>query len=212
MEKNVKQVSNKRLIISSFVVAISIVVIGVSFTYAYFTMRYSGKASVQENKAAIMDVTSTLTNATAINAIPMELIEASEVDTLAKKVEFSVTNEATSNVDVKYIVKLVDFSITKNLFSKYFKWRLVVNPGENQKVINGNFLGDNTAEPGNDTTKLTDLTKDLVSEAEALPLKKSTTDHLVFYIWLENEESVDQLYLTNGSFNAKLQVEAFPTK
>lgn len=196
------------------VFVISIVVIGVSVSYAFYTANMTGNASVPSSNAAIMNVTTNLAEAGAINAAKLSLIDATDYLTKAQKVEFSVTNETTSNVKAKYIVKLVEMSLSKNLASKYFKWSLVVNAGtSNAKTFSGTFA-DTTigAEGTTDKTLVSDLTKTLITDANALTLNIGATDNIDFYIWLENDSAVDQLYLTNGNFTGKLSIEAVPTK
>ena len=212
----IKLISNKRLLISASILVFSIVVIGFSLTYAYFSVGYGGKAEVNGNQAAILNVDSDLKNASAINETEMALINQEDVENEAKKVTFDVINQGSSTVNAKYIVKLIDYSITKNLSSKYFKWKLVVNPGEGEQVFTGNFLqnpeDEGTKLTGDDTDNLTGLSKVLVNEDEALTLNIGKTDHLVFYVWLENDEALNQIYLTSGEFRGKLSLEAFPTK
>ncbi len=212
----VKLISNKKLLISASILAVSIVLIGFSLTYAYFTVGYGGKADINGNQAAILNVDSDLKNASAINETEMALINAEDVDTEAKKVTFDVINQGTSTVNAKYVVKLINYSITKNLSSKYFKWKLVVNPGESEQVFTGNFLqneeDEGTKLVGDASDKLTGLNMELVSEDEALTLNIGKTDHLVFYVWIENDNDLNQIYLTNGEFRGRLSLEAFPTK
>ena len=214
--KEIKFISNKKLLISAFIIVIAIVLIAFGLTYAYFSIGYGGNADVSGNRAAILNIDSTLKNASAINETEMSLISEDEIETEAKKVTFDVINQGTSTVDAKYIVKLIDYSITKNLSSKYFKWKLVVNPGEVEQVFTGNFLqnpeDEGTKLTGDDTDNLTGLSKVLVNEDEALTLNIGKTDHLVFYVWLENDEALNQIYLTSGEFRGKLSLEAFPTK
>ena len=215
-KEKVRVINNKRLVISASILVFSIVVIGFSLTYAYFTVGYGGKAEINGNKAAILNVDSDLKNASAINETEMALINTEDVETEAKKVTFDVINQGTSTVNAKYIVKLIDYSITKNLSSKYFKWKLVVNPGEGEQVFTGNFLqnpeDEGTKLTGDATDNLTGLNMELINEEEALTLNIGKTDHLVFYVWIENDSSLNQIYLTNGEFRGRLSLEAFPTK
>ena len=216
-EKEAKMISSKKLFASASILVFSIIIIGFSLTYAYFTIGYGGKASINGNKAAVLDIDSDLKNASAINETQMSLINAGEVETAAKKVSFDITNTSSSTVNGKYVIKLSNYSLTKNLSSKYFKWRLVINPGESEQVFNGDFLQNSEDEgtklTGNsETDKLTGLNKDLISEDEAVTINIGDTHHLVFYIWLENDSALNQLYLTNGEFKGKLSLEAFPTK
>lgn len=216
-KEEVKVINEKKLVISASILVVSIIIIAFSLTWAYFTVGDSGKAAINDNKTAILNVDSNLKNASAINETEMALITPENVESEAKKVTFDVTNQDTSNVNAKYIVKLVDYSITKNLSSEYFKWKLVVNPGEDEQVFSGNFLQSDIPEGTTltgveENDKVSGLEKELVSEEEALTLNVGESDNLVFYVWLENTQSNNQLYLTNGEFRGKLSLEAYPVK
>ncbi len=193
---------------------ISIMVIGVSVSYSFFNISVEGSKEVTPSNATPFEVTTTLNDATAINAAQLALIDGSTYETNAEKVSFSVTNSASSGVKAKYTIDLVEMSITKNLASKYFKWALVVNPeGDNPQVFTGDFADSNIGAEGNsDTTLVTGLTKTLLNDKNALILDIGATDNLDFYIWLENDEVIDQLYLTNGDFSGKLSMNAVPTR
>lgn len=198
---------------------LAIVIFGVSTSYAYYVANIKGQASVDESKTAVLNVTTTLENAPAISASKMTIINAADYLTKAQKVDFSITNETTSNVKAKYTLKLVEMSITKNLSSKYFKYAVIVNAGkDNEKTFTGNFLDEENIAPENTSvTKdnpetVKGLTKNLIDEDNALILDIGSTDTLSFYIWVENDDNVDQLYLTNGNFSAKLSVDAYPVK
>lgn len=215
--KNQKMVNDKKLVISASILVVSICIIAFSLTWAYFTIGNSGSEQINNNKTAILNVDSDLKNASAINETEMSLIDQANIEDDAKKVTFDVVNQDTSNVNAKYIVKLVDYSITKNLSSKYFKWKLVVNPGDSEQVFNGNFLQTDIPEgtklTGNEIDdKVSGLEKELITEDEALTLNVGDSNNLVFYVWLENDDANDQIYLTNGEFRGKLSLEAYPVK
>lgn len=212
-----KFVLNSAMRITIFVLAI--IVFGISTSYAYYVANIKGQANVDTSQTATLNITTTLESAPAISASKMSIIDASDYLTKGQKVDFTVTNEATSNVKAKYTLKLVDMSITKNLSSKYFKYAIIINAGtDNEKILTGNFLdATNIASEGTTVTKdspetVAGLTKTLINDDEAVLLDIGTTDTLSFYIWLENDDNVDQLYLTNGNFSAKLSLDAYPTK
>ena len=218
-EKKVKLINKKKLLFSVTILVCSIVIIGFSLTYAYFEVSYTGSENVTGNKAATLNVTSTLQNADAINESEMVLIESSQVEDKARKVTFNVKNENNSNVKAKYTVKLVNYSITKNLSSEYVKWKLVVTHGSGSpSTFQGNFLQSNVPEGtrlqnnGQGEDVITSLNKELIPENQALELAAGASDTLTFYVWLENDSTKDQLYLTNGKFSGKLSVEAYPSK
>ena len=213
-EKKVKLISNKKLLFSSSILVCSIAIIGLSLTYAYFEATYTGSENVLGNKAATLNVTSNLGTVSAITGSELSLIESTEVNAKARKVEFTVSN-TNSNIKAKYTIKLINYSLTKNLSSQYFKWKLDVktNNGGNAQTFNGNFLDAGIATEGTkDTTVVSGQTKILVNDTNAIELDINETDTVDFYIWLENAANVNQLYLTNGSFSGKLSIEAFPVK
>lgn len=212
-----KDIPNKSLTKYSIMVivfVISVIVIGISLSYAYFSAYFDGISDTAPGQAAILDVSTTLTSVPVINAARLALIEATEYKEKAEKIEFTVTNEATSNINAKYTIKLVEMSLTKNLFSKYFKWKIVVNEGTaEEKIFDGDFSDENIAQEGTtELDKVTDLTKILLNDGEALTLTVNKTDQIKFYLWLENAENIDQIYLTNGEFQGKLSMDAVPTK
>jgi len=212
-----KQVTPKNSLMKSTVTTIifivSIMVFGVSISYAYYTANFKGNSEVPSSTAAQLDVTTTLTTVPVINAAQLAIIEPSEYLTKGEKVSFSITNEATSNVKAKYVIKIVEMSLSENLFSKYLKWSLVVNHADGtSKTFNGDFSDESHAEGNSSTTKVDKLSKTLIADDEAIVLNIDSTDQLTFYIWLENDDTVDQLYLTNGDFQGKISMNAVPTK
>ena len=210
-EKEIKLISNKKLLLSASILVCSIVIIGLSLTYAYFETTYTGSENVTGNKAAVLNVTTTLDTNSAINAPELSLINSGEVESKAKKFTFTITNTNTSTVKAKYTVNLSNYSITKNLQSKYFKWKLVASNSGTSKTFQGTF--ENGAEPtGTDKSSQNNLSKELITDAQGVELALGATDTLTFYLWLENDAGVNQLYLTNGSFSGKLSVEAIPAK
>lgn len=214
MENNTQKRETKKYLVMVVVFVLSIVVIGVSASYAFFSASITGNGEVPSSSTGTLNVTTTLTNTPAINSTELVIIDAAEYKTKGEKIEFSVTNQNTSNVNAKYTIKLVEMSLSKKLFSKYFKWELVINEGtEGEKKFNGNFADAAIAAEGNeDSTLVTNLTKILVPEEEALKLNVSQTDQIKFYIWLENDVNENQLYLTEGTFNGKLSLDAVPSK
>ena len=210
-KKNNNRISKKAYILMA-VLIISIIVLGVSITYAYFTLNVRSNATTPVNKAAKMNVTTTLESAEEIVASRIPLISSTDVNTSAQKVTFSVTNHDDSNVKAKYTIKLTNTQITKNLASKYFKWRLVITHEDNSTdTFNGNFIDSNVTEGDSSKDILNIGTKELMSSSDAITLDINKTDSIVFHLWLENDEAVDQIYLTEGSFQGRLALDAIAT-
>lgn len=201
------------------VFVLAIVVFGISVSYAYYSANMKGSTDVSQSYAGTFDVTTTLSSATAINTSRLALIESGTYLNSAEKVSFTVTNQTTSDVKAKYTINLVEMSITKNLSSEYFKWALVFNAGTStEKTITGNFLDSTNIAPEGTTVDkdspetVTGLTKALLNDTNAQILDIGSTDAVDFYIWLENDSSLDQLYLTNGAFSAQLSLDAVPSR
>ena len=211
MEKKSKNNAVKSgIFIAVFV--LSIMILGVSVSYAYFSANIVGSSDTDENQVGNFNVTTTLTSGGTIHATSLAIIDGSEYLTKAESIGFTVTNTAESTVRAKYAIHLTDITISKNILSKYFKWAIVVN-SDTSHAITGDFQDTSlVAEGTSDTTTVTIDSKVLVSEEEALELDIGATDTLTFYLWLENDDSVDQLYLTNGNMTAKLSLDAFPVR
>ena len=117
MEKKSKNKAVKSgIFIAVFV--LSIMIIGVSVSYAYFSANVVGSSDTGENQAAKLNVTTTLTSGGAINATSLAIIDGSEYLTKAEHFEFTVTNNTDSTVRAKYAINLTDITISKNIFHK----------------------------------------------------------------------------------------------
>ena len=206
---------NMRNITLSIIVILLVITMGIGISYAFYMIGMTGKSDVAESKAAVLNLTTTLEQVDRINTNNLQLTEITEnnyADVVTDKVTFTVTNESTSNINGKYNLYLKEMEMTKNLSSQYFKWAAVVS-GTNSKIVTGNFLDTtNLGVEGNtDRTIVSNLTKTLIDDANALTLAPGQTDTITFYIWLENA-SVDQVYLTNGTFAGKLAIDAVAVK
>lgn len=206
---------NMRNITLSIIVILLVITMGIGISYAFYMIGMTGKSDISESKAAVLNLTTTLEQVDRINTNNLQLTEITEnnyADVVTDKVTFTVTNESTSNINGKYNLYLKEMEMTKNLSSQYFKWAAVVS-GTNSKIVTGNFLDTaNLGVEGNtDRTIVSNLTKTLIDDANALTLAPGQTDTITFYIWLENA-SVDQVYLTNGTFVGKLAIDAVAVK
>lgn len=203
----------KNHVIKIGILIVSIVTIGISMTYAYYTAKISGSADVDNTTVAEFHITSTLADSTAISNMKMGLIESTEIKDKADKVEFSVTNSSTSTVSGQYYVYLVNVNLSKNLYSEYFKWELVRKTDLGESVIEtGSFKEAERSDTPLDGEQDNVMTssENITLNKVALEIPKGTTDNLIFRLWLENDPNVNQVELTNGSFEGKLKIEATP--
>ena len=194
---------------------IGIIVIGISISYAFYSINMTGNSDMSQSTAAQLDFTTNLTSVSEINTTRLQLLDVTNsnfTELVTDKVTFTVTNQNTSNINGKYTLNLKEMSISKNLSSQYFKWAVVVS-GTNTKTITGNFLDASGIAPEGttDKTEISNLSKVLIDDENALTLEPGQTDTITFYIWLENA-AVDQIYLTSGSFSGKLSLDAVPSK
>ena len=190
------------------ILVVSLIVLGVSTTYAFFTSIIEGTPTETSFTAAKLDVTTNLDNVSEINNLKMQLINAEEKDTKADKVTFEVKSAETSTIDATYQVFLRNIQITKNLCGesgKYFKWEL----SDGSTTQNGTFENkceDQVSDNENSEISIDDITL----TTSPVTLSKGETDNLIFRMWLENDDNVNQIELTSGTFSGKLYLEAVP--
>lgn len=207
--------SNRRNISKILVLVVALIVLGVSGSYAFYTTTIKGTAKTTKATSGVFRVTSNLDSTKAIKNSKINLTNAEDVATKAEKVTFTVTNASDSNIEGNYFITLKEITISKNLFSNYFKWELL--NGETS-VASGNFGFDsntiNTIRTDTPTEgeadNVTTTIKDIKLNTEAILLPVNTTHNLTFRIWLENDKNQNQIELTNGTFSGRLYLEAIP--
>ena len=210
-----KKKRDARSLVLGIIAIMLVITIGIGISYAFYMIGMTGRSDVSQSTAAVLNLTTTLEQVDRINTDKLQLTDITNnnyAEVVTDKVTFTVTNESSSNVNGKYNLYLKELALTRNLSSQYFKWAAVVS-GTNSKIVTGNFLDTtNLGVEGNtDRTIVSNLTKTLIDDANALTLAPGQTDTITFYIWLENA-NVDQLYLTSGSFSGKLAIDAVPVK
>ena len=124
----------KKYLVISILFVVSLAMIGLSLSYAYFTLNFKNPEgedkTIPPNTAANLNVTSTVDDAEAINTKDLALIDEDEISTAAQHVHFTVTNNEDSTIAASYTINIVDMQISKNLLSQYFKWKVVVTHGD----------------------------------------------------------------------------------
>ena len=183
MEFNKNQSSTKIYILGALIITVSLIIIGVSMSYAYFVN------SVQEvnpdNKEVRISSGELVMNfaATAVG-----LINDSEITTTAEHTDFSVTLPSDAKVNsALYNIFITELNISDNLKSPYLKWSLY-NGGTS--VASGTFENIGT--------------KTTLNLKENITINKGSTDSYVLYIWLSNDPNNNQTQLLNGSFSGKV--------
>jgi len=184
-----------------------LIVIAVSFTYAYFSRSIStnGKNTETVVETGLLDIdfaTSayiTNSNATLIND------DNAYLD--ADRTVFSVARSKLNTVEyVYYTLQLVDIDISSNLKSLYLKWSLYETTditSETTPLSSGDFSElecfDDEEENEVCTLSLYDT---------KIPLAKNVTDDFTLIIWLSNDENKNQTELLKGEISGRVQVSA----
>lgn len=193
MEEIKNQASSKAYIIGALVITVSLIVIGISMSYAYFANRVE-EINPEKKGVTISSGNLDMTFATSatINATAAGLVNDTDITTKAEHTNFSITLPSTAKVaSATYNLYLTDLNISNNLKSPYLKWSLYKN---NTKVVDGNF-----ASIGTSTT---------LNLETAVTISKGTTNDYILYIWLSNDPNVNQTSLLSGTFSGKVGFKA----
>lgn len=185
MKRNIKEI----------VFAVSVIVILVSITYrlsyAYFVATVTGNSTATASTIGAGTLNVNFTTSQYVSNDSLMLISDADKATSAEKMLFSVSQATATTVAARYNVYLTELSISNNFKSSDFKWELLRN---SSVIASGNFT---TAVSGTDF-KL---------NSTALDLAVNATDNLELRLWL-SQQDYDQLSLTNGTFSAKVKIEA----
>ncbi len=205
------KMNNKSNYAKGIVLTIALIVIGVSVTYAYFTSNITGNAQDTSLQAGTLRIETNLDSdsISAINNTKLHLIESTDIEKSSEKVEFYVKNNTESNVNAAYDIYLTDIELSKNLYSEYFKWELLKGT---TSIGSGTFetvTRTDTPELNEANTVVTTVER-IKLNTNKITITPDTTDNLTFRIWLENNNGVNQIDLTNGKFSGRLYLEAIP--
>lgn len=183
-----KDKKTKVIVILTIIAMIVVIVVG--FTYAYFTATIQGNEEAKTTRIKTCKFDLDFTTSEYITNNSAELIAPADVSTKADSTQFTVTNSSNCK-NAQYSLSLSDINISDNLKSADFKWRLE----KNGSVLNsGNFANIGTS-----------ITMNLMSTNQTLV--KEDSDSYILRVWLE-ETSVDQSSLYDGTFSAKVTVDA----
>lgn len=184
----------KTRIIFIFTIVGMILTILAGFTYAYFTSVIEGNEEANISKFSTCTFDLDFTTSEYITNNSAELIAEEDIETKADNSQFTVTNSSDCS-KTAYTLSLTDIVISSNLKSSDFKWRLEKN---GEILYNGNFanIGSNT-------------TMELTTSNQTLT--RGNQDRYILRVWLE-ETTSDQSVLYNGSFSAKVSMNAKTSK
>ncbi len=226
VEENSKT-SLKNNILAAAIIALSVMIIGISGSHAFFLNEVHEAPGSQNgltvNSGELQLTFDTLSNK-YINVSSAALMTETEALKSNNYTEFSVTLPSTAKIsNAAYIFYLTEFSLTKNFKNAWVKWALfdvtnneVSNLQLTSAVAKGNFnnvtfKNEPTAEP---PTKSEASDYYLVSESPTAPDsskyitinkgENGTTKKYRLYLWLENDDKQNQTVLLKGSLSAKV--------
>lgn len=190
------------------ILLVSLLVIGVSTSYAFFRTTITGDTDTNKVQAANLKIDTDLDAKEVINNNNLDLIDESQIDSKADSLNFSLTNNSESNISGSYNVYLREVKLSKNLYSNYFKWELLKS---DVKIASGDFSSasrsDNAVE-GEDSRVETSA-NDIKLLENPIDIAPGETHNLTFRIYLLND-NVNQIDLTEGTFSGKLNIQATP--
>lgn len=204
MENNVDN-SKKRVILGSLIIVVSIVIIGLSLSYAYYinTIRETNAdnqgASLTSGNLSMDFTTSQNINATSASLInDADILSEENNNYTAFSISFADDNTVS---EATYNIYLTDISMTENFKSSYVKWALY--RADNTLVTQGDFSNVTLDGTGSGTHNASDITL----ASESITSVEGTKSYKL-YIWLSNDPDNNQISLLNGSLSAKVGFRA----
>lgn len=197
--------TKKRIMLGSLIIVVSIIIIGISLSYAYFVNTV--QEVNPENQGANItsgELTMNFSTSQYINAANAGLVNDANVLTDANYTAFSITLPSDASASsANYSIYLTEIKMTQNFKSGYVKWALY--NAENISIASGTFNDAVLASADNGDG--TYNAENIVIE-DALTINKGDTTSYRLYIWLSNDPSVNQIDLLNGSLSAKVGFRA----
>lgn len=205
--ENTKDNTKKRIILGSLIIVMSIVIIGLSISYAYYLNTIeevnpeNQGTNITSGKLSMNFATSQYINATAAGLINDEdVLDPSNSNYTEFSVSFADDNSVSS---ATYNLYLTEISMTQNFKNEDVKWALYNS--SNSQIASGNFSTANLSSTANgDGT----YNADDITLASSVTITPGTTNSYKLYIWLSNDSQTNQIDLLNGSLSAKVGFRA----
>lgn len=205
--ENTKDNTKKRIILGSLIIVMSIVIIGLSISYAYYLNTIeevnpeNQGTNITSGKLSMNFATSQYIKATAAGLIDDDDVLDPSNNNFTK---FSVSFANDNSVDsATYNLYLTEISMTQNFKNEDVKWALYNS--SNELIANGNFSSATLSSTANgDGT----YNADNITLKNDITISPGTTNSYKLYIWLSNDDQTNQIDLLNGTLNAKVGFRA----
>ena len=205
--ENTKDNTRKRIILGSLIIVMSIVIIGLSISYAYYLNTIeevnpeNQGTNITSGKLSMNFATSQYINATAAGLIDDEdVLDPSNNNFTQFSVSFAEDNSVDS---ATYNLYLTEISMTQNFKNEDVKWALYNS--SNELIANGNFSTATLSSTANDDGT---YNADNITLKNDITISPGTTNSYKLYIWLSNDDQTNQIDLLNGTLNAKVGFRA----
>lgn len=199
--------NNKKFPKRNIVLYVSIAVILVSLTfrasYAYFVSYLTNNTTPTSTVVNTGDLSMKFEDgSTYINAQDMMLMTEEEALRASNNYSrFTVTNDG--NITGNYKIYLSNYSISSNLVSRDFKWRLKID----DTILTGNFYDLFKDMTPNASGIITGSSIDIPINSNSVSLPVGESDNCEFRVWIE-ETQENQIGLTEGTFSTTLRLIA----
>ena len=185
MEKD----NNKLVKTSIYSSIFLIIILLIGFSLAFFTMSEEARLRIRGNIQDTFIINLVTPQGAYINASNIEPILAKDINTLALRTNFSVVT-GNNHHNVNYDLSMKDMTITNNLITNEFKWRLVRN---NNTVASGTFASV-------DSNQLRILTNESIAP--------NSTHQYEFLMWIESVGQT-QNHLLGGTVSGRFSIEGY---
>lgn len=205
--ENTKDNTKKRIILGSLIIVMSIIIIGLSISYAYYLNTIeevnpeNQGTNITSGKLSMNFATSQYINATSAGLMDDEnVLDSSNNNYTEFSISFADDNSVSSAM---YNLYLTEIKMTQNFKNEDVKWALYNS--SNSQVASGNFSTVTLSSSANedDTYNAEDITL-----ASSVTITPGTTNSYKLYIWLSNNDQENQIDLLNGTLSAKVSFRA----
>ena len=204
MEKKFNNSTN-RIIIGAVIIVMSLIIIGISGSYAYFVSGVEKVAGTDESFTLTSgDLIMNFATTNYFEGSNLSLISNSNYVTEGVHTDFSISllNEANNTPLASYEIYLTDIVVSKNLDSKYLHWAL---HDSTKSIASGTFAGITTGITASSDTYYHIAKKSLLTN---ININKGDTKQYKLYVWLENDPNNIQNSLLDGKLEFRVGFRA----
>ena len=200
--ESLKTNSTKRYILGALILTVSMVIIGVSLSYAYFVNSVEevnpGNQGVNVTSG---ELTMNFTTSQTLTATAAGLINDANILTEADFTAFSVTLPSSAKVsNAQYNLYLTDIKMTNNFKSNYLKWALY---SADTQIASGDFSGVTLSNAVDGVYDASDIVL-----LNSVDITNGTTTSYKLYVWLSYDANTQQNSLLQGSLSTKVAFRA----